>query len=139
MAFVLRCLVLLVAVALVSPHSIKSLLSECKKTMEISDELEKSILELTFPQDEQTMGCLMHCFGIKLHIFEPEGGMNLTSLEAALAGMDGSKKELSEKQQKCLEKISDDSKDSCGMAYNTYKCFEQEFIELVKIDLKEQE
>ncbi|XP_058832155.1 general odorant-binding protein 99a-like [Topomyia yanbarensis] len=135
----LRCvLLLLVAVSVASSHTIKSLVAECKQTMPVSDELEKSFLEFQFPPEEQTTRCMIKCIGEKMQLFDTETGFHLDNIRTLLLGADSSK-EFSEEQLKCLEKVGDDEQDECGAAFQTYQCFEQEFLEVMKKDEEEQE
>ncbi|XP_053688789.1 general odorant-binding protein 99a-like [Sabethes cyaneus] len=132
-------LLLFFAATLVSSHTIRSLVDECKKTVAISDELEKSFLELQFPPEEEASRCLMHCIGETLQLFDGEtGAVRLDNIKTLLGhGSESSQEEFSEEHIKCLEEVSDDKEDSCSMAFQVYQCFEKEFLELMKKDLDE--
>ncbi|XP_055534302.1 uncharacterized protein LOC129723862 [Wyeomyia smithii] len=140
MSFHLKIFLLLVVVTLVSSHTIRSLVNECKKKVTISDELEKSFLELNFPPEEETSRCLMHCIGETLQLVDGDtGAARLDNIKVMLKGPDSSQEEFSEEHMKCLEQISDEKEDNCSMAFQVYQCFEQEFLELMKKDLEENE
>ncbi|XP_065085530.1 uncharacterized protein LOC135707586 [Ochlerotatus camptorhynchus] len=135
--------VLMISLALmVTPQTIQELVRECKKTVPISAEQEKSFLELKFPPEEKTTHCLMRCIGSTLQVFNDETGIDLPVIKTMLKGVqESSDGEFTEDQVKCVEaaetKGEAKEEDECMMAFRAYQCFEQEFLALMKKDLEQ--
>ncbi|XP_055598687.1 uncharacterized protein LOC129748196 [Uranotaenia lowii] len=140
MKTMLKSFVLLLTIAMVASQSIQALIDGCKEKVPMSEEQEKSYLELKFDPEDRTAHCLMHCVGEMLQLNDEKTGMvNVESLKNFLKAAEGSKEsceELKEEDLKCLEeaqqkKHSGEEDDECSMAFRVYQCFEEEFHQLM--------
>uniref|UniRef100_A0A1Q3FSY8 Putative odorant-binding protein 56a n=1 Tax=Culex tarsalis TaxID=7177 RepID=A0A1Q3FSY8_CULTA len=133
MGFVTKIVLLLVLVAVVTPRTIKTLVDECKKSVPMSAEQEKSFLELRFPPEEKATHCLFNCIGEMLQLFDSKSGANLKNIRVLLMGSDSSE-DLTEDHRKCVLEAEKrvDGEEECLMAYRVYKCFEEDFFAIMK-------
>ncbi|XP_001861430.2 uncharacterized protein LOC6043835 [Culex quinquefasciatus] len=135
MGFITRITLLLVLVAAVTPQTIKTLVDECKKSVPISAELEKSFLELKFPPEEKTTHCLFNCIGEMLQLFDSKTGANLKNIRVLLMAHE---EDLTEDHRKCVAEAEkkEPGEEECLMAYRVYKCFEEDFGAVMKKELE---
>ncbi|XP_062558883.1 uncharacterized protein LOC134223708 [Armigeres subalbatus] len=135
-------ILLLTMTVLVTPHTIKDLVEECKATVPMSEELEKSFLELKFPPEEKTAHCLLECIGRTLKVLDEKSGINLGVITTLLQSVEP-EGVVSEEQVKCVAEAAQKKKDhegeeqdddQCLMAFKLYECFEKEFVALMKLN-----
>uniref|UniRef100_A0A023EG15 Putative odorant-binding protein 56a n=1 Tax=Aedes albopictus TaxID=7160 RepID=A0A023EG15_AEDAL len=127
-----NAVMLLTLAVLVTPQGIKELVEECKKTVEIGEELEKSFLELKFPPEEKATHCLLDCIGKMLQVLDEKSGINLAMVTKLLQEVK-SEGDIGEEQVKCAAEAATHKDEPCMMAFKLYECFEKEFLALMKM------